>query len=1248
MHSFISYNSKCFLNRCWQIIISVCFQVSVDPKHTWWQFGGLVYDVEYASQFLHSHVAPLPFRHITLLKNESGVQLYLDYTHISNVYVDDIDYPSLVTWTDSVTSGTIELVLGGKNAYGTFGTHQSETPFYALSLQLKPISYIVSMSTSDECGAYKVSEVGNTNLKWNETSAQWQSAKWVPNQLNFTYGLRGSIMMGIKMWDVEVHFGDLLNGNHWDPILKTFSALLNYDFLFDFDIRADMHTPNETRNSPDGINYIYPYKMSFKFNAVADHFDGAILTNDSGAQGIVYGIQGDVNYQNIVGSYHVRMLDHTTATIGMAGGKLYINGECVDSSRQEGDTVIWQLPESQLSYTNIPREGYAVFSKHGDRILHGTGISSGERVAHSHSENHESQYGSTLNFQDLLGMSQYVLTNGSYEDEVQMKSTNDLMMILQFYMDPQLRQDYISENPPDLDPTVRSIASIPGKNGTDPQTFYRELSIAYITSSLSGTDDPYAKTLNAKRASAWLKSKVGRSDVYQAQSPELYQHRYLLKINEMEDFREDQKDNAAQYVNNIKAYEQQWIHNLTTELENKTMIAEMTAMMANLTVRAVNGQFWAYLYFAYVTQPSALMMMQTISMSPNYGGSAYARRVQENCAVLTALDQESVFVRQYVNIMQSFQITNMIPTLLDYNGNSNNFNYAANEILNNFINKYANDPDPEVVQHVKELKAAMASGQVSSMMDALGSIAGSVTGVYGWEVIAERLVGMAGKKKWSMRALRLVGSVVSVCAFIGFIMGVKDWNSMTNLQRTQLVIGGITLGTEVFFSIIKRGVALKSIWNDVNIKWYRIDEMMGEKILIDASKKSATGFKRWLLSAEDAPVLATEGAEAAEAAESFSITKAVFGKNLQEFWATRVTAILSILNIILISYTLATGNMDEIEKAENAMFLMSACIDLVASIGSWIVTEGILVTIFGAMGPLAIAVAFIGAILMIVEMSKPRESPVQKFAEGEAKDAGFYMQYDSAIDYFQVYKIKSEPQRLRIAMFMPGESHCVNVGEDGALFISNFDYSGRSGFFLKTDSDGYATISTLIDDTQPPVSYQLVMHPDGRISGSNTNNNSYHLWVADMQADPTLEQGNLKSALFHLYNVGYWKAYGVKYYFSAGNSQIAGNPTPYTWQITMENLAPGKLNMTDIELYTFERDQGFHPFMLEVGSQPVSWSLSPNLPNFMQFNTSTGVLSQVTAMPPPVTNTTRYHLVVQNTFGTSMVDFNFNVTDKQF
>ena len=710
----------------------------------------------------------------------------------------------------------------------------------------------------------------------------------------------------------------------------------------------------------------------------------------------------------------------------------------------------------------------------------------------------------------------------------------------------------------------------------------------------------------------------------------------------------DQAINPQKHVNDIKTYKQQWLEQVRGEVENKTLLSDMEKMIDKLSDMGVKGKYWAFVFFAYITQPSALMMMQQISISPDHGGAKYTRRIQENCAVMTALDQSSTFVHQYVTVMQNFQLTNMIPALLDYSGDVNHFSYAVNQILIGFIKKYGDDGDPEVRQTVVELQEAMAAGTVRAIMDALQGIAGTVVGIYGWEIIAAKLELFAKGKKWPSRVVRIIGSVVTACAFVGFAMGVKGWDQMDAAERTELILGGSTLATEIIFSIIRRGLALRDVWSDLSIKWYRVDMMLGEHVLIEASKRSLTGFKRWLIGAEDAAVSSTVATEAIEAADSLEIVTRVFGKNLETFMATRITAVLSIINIILISYNMAKGAMDDIEIAENSLFLISACIDLVAAIGSWAVADGILATVFGAMGPIAIAVAFIGAILMIVEISIPKEGPIQEFAEGAAKEAGLYMKYASAIDYFETYQVKGEPQRLRIALYISGEKTCLNIATDGKVFLHDFDYTGKSAFFLRTDGNGYSTISTVIEDMDHIQSYMLAMDTDGIVSGATTRNNSYHLWVATMEAKPITEDSHLKSGKFHLYNVGYYKKFSQKYYLSVENFRIHGNSRPFLWEVTMETLAPGKLKMADIQMYTFQRDQTFRPSILHVGSQPVTWTLSPDLPWFMKFDTDTGAISQKTGVAPTVMTNQSYHMTISNQFGQSQTYFNFNVTDKEF
>ena len=1197
--------------------------------------------------------------------------MYLDYVQISDVDFDDMQNPSILTWNNGRSRGTIDLMLGSNNAFGIIDIkrwcptydpdhRQTYSKHYALSFQLRPSNYLVSMTTADECGAYVTSVHGETVLRWNADSPQWESAQWVPNLLNITYGLRSSMISGGQATrDVDVSFTDNHSGAKWNPILGDFSVQLTSGSALVFSLNSGVEPPRQ--------NPYFPYKLSLKFDPEGNNFNGAFLSG----QGVVYGINGEVSYPAIVGIYNVRFTDQSTTTIGIAGGHLFLDGVQVVISAQKGNGITWTLRDGEMLDSNLFRTGQIVFSENGDHIVHGTGIDGGERITvfndplceistpegYYFDDNEKSMQPPTadeayseddLHLQDLLTMSQFVLNGDSYEDEIQMQSMLDLMGILQYHMDPDLREKYVSVKPVDIDPTVRAIAGMQGTNGTDARAWYRELSIAYITASLAATDDPFASFLNANRASKWLKYKVGSSDVYQAQSPKLYRNRYLQKYDKMGDFINDQLYHPTKHASDIKEYKQQWLDQVRADIENETMLLDVEKTINDLCDRALNGQHWAFIYFAMITQPSSLRTMQMIAELPSHGGAEYSRRIQEHCAVLIALDQTSTFLHQYVKIMQNFQLTSIIPRLLDYSGNMNDFTDAVSHILMEFIQMYGSDDDPGVRLVADELHDALDMGQIRLIIAATRKIAGTVSGIYGWEIIAQKLEESPELKKWSGRVVRIVAIAGSVCAYVGFIMSAQGWDKMDAAARVGLIVGGTTMVIQMIFNILKRGVALKEVWNDMSIKWFRIDMILGDDVLLQASTKSLKGFKRWLLGGEEVATISTEAAEVVEAVESRKVITGVFGKNLSTFWATRIAAVLSIINIVLMSINMAKGGMDDLQLAENSLFMISTCLDLIATIGTWAVTDGILATVFGSMGPLAIGVAFIGAILMIVEISKPLKGPIQMFAEGAANDAGFYMAHQSAVDYFEVYQIEGRPQRLRLALFMPGKSTCLYMGNEGDVGVGEFDYSGKSAFFLVTDNNGYSTVSTVIEHCDQTYSYKLVMDQDGRIAGLSTANNSYHLWAAEMQSNPAKEDRHLKSAMFTLYNVGYMKEFAQKLYLSTDGLRIQGSLNPLLWELAMESLAPGTLHADDIQLYTFQRDEVFRPSIFQVGSQPIRWTLSPDLPDFMSFDEVTGVISQMPGVAPTIRENESYHITVMNSFGTSEADFNMNITVNEF
>ena len=89
------------------------------------------------------------------------------------------------------------------------------------------------------------------------------------------------------------------------------------------------------------------------------------------------------------------------------------------------------------------------------------------------------------------------------------------------------------------------------------------------------------------------------------------------------------------------------------------------------------------------------------------------------------------------------------------------------------------------------------------------------------------------------------------------------------------------------------------------------------------------------------------------------------------------------------------------------------------------------------------------------------------------------------------------------------------------------------------------------------------------------------------------------------------------------------------------------LSMADISLHTYDRDQQFCPRLLVEGSNPKVYSITPQLPGFMQFNTADGTISQKKGVAPVVTAKQSYTLSLKDALGKQLpaARFSFQVCE---
>ena len=131
-----------------------------------------------------------------------------------------------------------------------------------------------------------------------------------------------------------------------------------------------------------------------------------------------------------------------------------------------------------------------------------------------------------LQFQDLLGMNPYVLSDGNMVDKVQQNSMEDFYRILQYYMPPDYLHNFIAASPPDIG-DIRDIAE---NDEAKNSQWYRKLSVPYLVQALSTGKDQATKKLNARRAQAVMKQSTSTSEVFRDQTARLYSHEWQKNV----------------------------------------------------------------------------------------------------------------------------------------------------------------------------------------------------------------------------------------------------------------------------------------------------------------------------------------------------------------------------------------------------------------------------------------------------------------------------------------------------------------------------------------------------------------------------------------------------------------------------------------------------------------------------------------------------------------------------------------------
>ncbi|GIH02214.1 hypothetical protein Rhe02_02810 [Rhizocola hellebori] len=1193
----------------------------------------------------------------------------------------------------SVMRGNLRLTHSRLRAYGTIEVGDES---FSVQYEVPPQRYRMKVAQD---AAYLSGSQGV--ISWDTNSSRWKDADWSEGyQVGFTWGINGEEIIGDeKVYTFLATFDDIATGRKWVPEPYSYHGFLMQDSSLNYGLNAGVKTPT-------GVGAeLFPYQLRVRLSEFAYDFAGGMVVSQPGYKGKVYGCIGDWAGAHIGGLYRLHR-DGEIGVVAVHDRTFYAGLTPAAHTEFDGNRVRWSgLPEMAAAEAGLPTEGYFVFSHDGSKIVDGSVAGGGHRVHADRivslagklgsaelcsmlSHTLDAGAGAGHDLTELIRMSQFTTNaKGEYYDVVQQGSMDDFYTILQNYMDTDLRTKFFRASPPPLDPVLRGIAHTKGTKGTDPIPWYGSLSVPYTATAVGKfSDDDYAKNLNTIRAESWLSTTTSASDVMAAQGPLLYQRRYLQKHDSLEWFLLDQRNNADKYAPIIDAKAEEWLKQARdTNVGTPEQLEEMEKQIKALADAAKkHKQYWAFALYTYAMTPAYLNFLQALLLSGvDFDGSEFSQRVQRTVALLNVLDTNSFFSQQYAYTLQMFQLSSILPQMIDLGVDIEKFHYVVKLIIDKFIDTYLNSPDPGMREAAEQLRLHASEDTVTRMVAIMRTSAAVGYGLGTWAFLASTFETTCARVlSWVPTVVVRAGALACAGLLLSFFLtGSADYESLPPEKKAFVITSGANIVAVTLLPVVRRVVALAQVWNSNVGLAKNLKMFVSGKLMSEAQKTATSGLRGWLIQEAGPKVPASRLSfkqwwsarqATAETAQLLSKTPKggllrVFGKNVTMFMARTLAAGFAILGIVMSAIDLHNSG-EPLERAVHAMFLIASCLELVAIMGGWMLAGsslavgGMLVTtIFSIVSVVGFVALLIGAVLLILLMTQPQQSPVEKFAKEQA--GGLYMEYKVAIESFRLYMPISQPQRSGIAVFPLGNrAKALTIGSDGRVTQGTFDSTGHTAFYIDTDEQGRALIGAPIVNTAgKQVLQTLASNADGAVTSVNFDSTNPPLdpklqWYAVPTGNGVYERAangvdELKAAPFVLYNA-YWadKMKSIRFLAtdSAGGWTLTDNPMLATGlQLEMVPTKPAELSMSDVSWLTIAHDERTTPALHVPGSLPRKWSISPALPDGLEFNTEDGTLKMREGYNVPPAPKQTYTVKVSNDLDSVQTSFSLEVKPPQ-
>jgi hypothetical protein len=274
-------------------------------------------------------------------------------------------------------AGRLQLAPDLSRAQGTLTIDDNVV---AVAADLPPITYACAVARNT--GTYVTGVAPALQLHWDLTSADWDSADWQQNVLQFTYQMQPQTIVGQTFYDFSVSFRDEQTGATWSPVDGTFGCLIDQNFVFAMTL-ASGSPPLDNRlwlaGEAGKIVTVFPYQIAFQLSATAIDLQGAALTVANAQYGVTLGVSGSTASPSINGYY---AQGGSESNFGVHNGTLYVAGSPVMGSRLVGAKLSWQgLDAKAQQASGLPPAGTLLFDTTGERFtLAETGTGGGRIV----------------------------------------------------------------------------------------------------------------------------------------------------------------------------------------------------------------------------------------------------------------------------------------------------------------------------------------------------------------------------------------------------------------------------------------------------------------------------------------------------------------------------------------------------------------------------------------------------------------------------------------------------------------------------------------------------------------------------------------------------------------------------------------------------------------------------------------------------------------------------------------------------